>query len=197
MAAGDTPLSTAAAFAARAEKTGSATMILGVGNNKCVVRSPCVRASCRAALHADNLPPRRARSSAPVQQDTLGGISKIEKAARGKGKPVVSPGPSGAARNGRSTSQGPASVISDIPMRTLPLPQGQGQGRGASGTPEPGAPRRGFAPVRSFSPATGAGSGGGEEGGTPGPSGGAKLSIAVKRKAGDEGEGSPASKRRG
>lgn len=36
MAAGDTPNSTAAAFAARAEKTGSATMILGVGNNKSV-----------------------------------------------------------------------------------------------------------------------------------------------------------------
>lgn len=36
MAAGDTPRSTAAAFAARAEKTGSATMILGVGNNKWV-----------------------------------------------------------------------------------------------------------------------------------------------------------------
>jgi len=37
MAAGDTPNSTAAAFAARAEKTGSATMILGVGNNKLVL----------------------------------------------------------------------------------------------------------------------------------------------------------------
>ncbi|GAA5943917.1 hypothetical protein JCM3775_002277 [Rhodotorula graminis] len=162
MAAGDTPLSTAAAFAARAEMTGSATMILGVGNN----------------------------NSAPVQRDTLGGVSRIEKAARGKGKPVVSPGPS--ARNGNGG--GPSSVFSDIPMRSLPLPEASGS-RGASGTPEPTV-RRGFAPVRSFSPATG-GADQGEGGGTPGPSGGAKLSISVKRKAGDEGEGSPASKRRG
>ncbi|GAA5916417.1 hypothetical protein JCM8208_000912 [Rhodotorula glutinis] len=161
MAAGDTPLSTAAAFAARAEMTGSATMILGVGNN----------------------------NSAPVQRDTLGGVSRIEKAARGKGKPVVSPGPS--ARNGNGA--GPSSVFSDIPMRSLPLPEASGS-RGASGTPEPTV-RRGFAPVRSFSPATGGAEQG--EGGTPGPSGGAKLSISVKRKAGDEGEGSPASKRRG
>ncbi|KPV75430.1 uncharacterized protein RHOBADRAFT_48436, partial [Rhodotorula graminis WP1] len=102
MAAGDTPLSTAAAFAARAEMTGSATMILGVGNN----------------------------NSAPVQRDTLGGVSRIEKAARGKGKPVVSPGPS--ARNGNGG--GPSSVFSDIPMRSLPLPEASGS-RGASGTP--------------------------------------------------------------
>lgn len=32
MASGDTPLNTAAAFAARAERTGSATMVLSVGN---------------------------------------------------------------------------------------------------------------------------------------------------------------------
>lgn len=32
MASGDTPLNTAAAFAARAERTGQATMILSVGN---------------------------------------------------------------------------------------------------------------------------------------------------------------------
>ncbi|BGP39887.1 hypothetical protein JCM10450v2_003861 [Rhodotorula kratochvilovae] len=165
MVAGDTPLSTAAAFAARAEKTGSATMILGVGNN----------------------------NSAPIQGDTLGGISRIEKSARGKGKPVVSPVPS--SRNGAlGSGAGVQSVIGDIPMRQLPLP-GSSTARATSGTPEPGAaaPRRGFAPVRSFSPAGLAADG---EGGTPGPSGGTKLSIAVKRKAGDEGEGSPASKRR-
>lgn len=39
MAAGDTPLSSAAAFAARAEMMGSATMVLGVGNNKFVLLS--------------------------------------------------------------------------------------------------------------------------------------------------------------
>lgn len=35
MASGDTPLSTATAFAARAERMGSATMILSVGNKGC------------------------------------------------------------------------------------------------------------------------------------------------------------------
>lgn len=204
MAAGDTPLSTAAAFAARAEMTGSATMILGVGNNKCVLSLTAFLAPPRLARRKTltltlslfpspplPLPPPLSsppsRSSAPVHRDTLGGVSRIEKTARGKGKPVVSPGPS--ARNGAS----PASVFSDIPMRSLPLPEASGS-RGASGTPEPTA-RRGFAPVRSFSPATGGAEQG--EGATPGPSGGAKLSISVKRKAGDEGEGSPASKRRG
>ncbi|GJN89245.1 hypothetical protein Rhopal_002224-T1 [Rhodotorula paludigena] len=168
MAAGDTPLSTASAFAARAAATGSATMILGVGNN----------------------------NSAPIQDDTLGGVSKLEKNVKGKGKPVVPTPPT--TRNNRNATPsgsgaGVQSVISDIPMRPLPLPDSP---RGASGTPEPssssaGAPRRaGFAPVRSFSPAVG---GEAADGGAGGP----KLSIAVKRKAGDEGEGSPASKRRG
>ncbi|BGO94005.1 hypothetical protein NBRC10512_003638 [Rhodotorula toruloides] len=164
MAAGDTPLSTAAAFAARAEKTGSATMILGVGNN----------------------------NAAPVQEETLGGISKIEKNLKGKGKPVVAPPPS--SRNNRNTTPGGSqTVINDIPMRPLPL------SRETSGTPEPGlVPRKaGFAPVRSFSPAVGGeASGTASAEGTPGPSGGSKLSIAVKRKATGEGEGSPASKRR-
>ena len=39
MASGDTPLSTTAAFAARAEMTGSATMILSVGNKGSVLLS--------------------------------------------------------------------------------------------------------------------------------------------------------------
>ncbi|GEM07351.1 u4 tri-SnRNP-associated protein 1 [Rhodotorula toruloides] len=164
MAAGDTPLSTAAAFAARAEKTGSATMILGVGNN----------------------------NAAPVQEETLGGISKIEKNLKGKGKPIVAPPPS--TRNNRNATPGDSqTVINDIPMRPLPL---SGE---TSGTPEPGlAPRKaGFAPVRSFSPAVrGEVSGTASAEGTLGPSGGSKLSIAVKRKATAEGEGSPASKRR-
>ncbi|GAA6048281.1 hypothetical protein JCM3770_006518 [Rhodotorula araucariae] len=185
MAAGDTPLSTAAAFSARAEKTGSATMILGVGNN----------------------------NSAPIQKDdALGGISRIEKSGHGgKGnKAGVSPGPS-SRHGGAGAGANVPSVIGDIPMRPLPLAGSSSStaaARAASGTPEPGAgatgaPRRGFAPVRSFSPAVsrapdgnGNGDGDGDGGATPGPSGGTKLSIAVKRKAGDEGEGSPASKRR-
>lgn len=39
MASGDTPLSSASAFAARAEKTGSAIMVLSVGNKGFVIRS--------------------------------------------------------------------------------------------------------------------------------------------------------------
>ncbi|GAA5871043.1 hypothetical protein JCM3774_005096 [Rhodotorula dairenensis] len=174
MAAGDTPLSTAAAFAARAEKTGSATMILGVGNN----------------------------NSAPVQESTLGGISNIEKNIKGKGKPVVAPSTS---RNGRSVTPGGGStsgrvqpVFADIPMRPLPLPSGSP--RETSGTPEPSR-KAGFAPVRSFSPASAAAAAGGDDNerrnGSDAGTGGPKLSIAVKRKAVGEGEDSPASKRRG
>ncbi|GAA5981683.1 hypothetical protein JCM10908_004565 [Rhodotorula pacifica] len=168
MAAGDTPLSTAAAFAARAEKTGSATMILGVGNN----------------------------NSAPVQEGTLGGISKIEKNIKGKGKPVVAPSTS---RNGRSLTPGGTSghgaqpVFADIPMRSLPLPSGAS--RETSGTPEPSR-KAGFAPVRSFSPATAAAEEERRNGADGAGAAGPKLSIAVKRKAVGEGEDSPASKRR-
>ncbi|GAA6002424.1 hypothetical protein JCM10207_001112 [Rhodosporidiobolus poonsookiae] len=169
MIAGDTALSSAAAFAARAEKTGSATMVLGVGNN----------------------------NSAPMQEDTLG-VSKLDKKGKGKAKPSAS-----SSRNGQP-SAGVTSVISDIPMRALPLPSSVSDAREVSGTPEPGSAagasgsgmrRAGFAPVRSFSPAV-------PEQGTPEPAagaggeGGSRFAIAVKRKAGDEGEGSPASKRR-
>ncbi|POY74859.1 hypothetical protein BMF94_2132 [Rhodotorula taiwanensis] len=161
MAAGDTPRSTAAAFAARAEKTGSATMILGVGNN----------------------------NSAPMDDHTLGGVPRIEKNLKGKGKAVVAPH----GRSGRSaTPSGPNGaqpVFADIPMRPLPLPSGSP--REASGTPEPSR-KAGFAPVRSFSPATAAAEEERRNGGESGP----KLSIAVKRKALGEGEDSPASKRR-
>ncbi|GAA5867776.1 hypothetical protein JCM1840_006689 [Sporobolomyces johnsonii] len=172
MAAGDTPLSSAAAFAARAEKTGSATMILGVGNN----------------------------NSAPHQDDPLANLSKSTSASgtgkgKGKGKAVAS-------RTDRTQSPA-AGVISDIPMRALPLPSTSASSRDASGTPEPR--KAGFAPVRSFSPAvvTGEGGGGGGSGGgaatSASASEGPKLAIpiSVKRKANGEGEGSPASKRRG
>ncbi|GAA5845741.1 hypothetical protein JCM11251_007294 [Rhodosporidiobolus azoricus] len=176
MAAGDTPLSSAAAFAARAEKTGSATMILGVGNN----------------------------NSAPIQEDALGNVSKLDKSLKGKGKPIVAPPPT--SRNNRAGSAsasaaGIQAVINDIPMRPLRLPPTtsvSGGAREVTGTPEPsgsgagGMRRAGFAPVRSFSPAVTAASASPE----PSGEGGGKFAIAVKRKAAGEGEGSPASKRR-
>ncbi|GAA5911034.1 hypothetical protein JCM6882_006753 [Rhodosporidiobolus microsporus] len=185
MAAGDTPLSSAAAFAARAEKTGSATMILGVGNN----------------------------NSAPIQEDTLGNVSKLDKSLKGKGKPIVPPPPTSRNNRGGSASaiaSATQSVIDDIPMKALPLPAGFGAGasastsRDVSATPEPsggaagGMRRAGFAPVKgSFSPAPPAGSATPEpSGGEGGGIGGGKFAIAVKRKAAGEGEGSPASKRR-
>ncbi|BGP15980.1 hypothetical protein JCM10213_004797 [Rhodosporidiobolus nylandii] len=166
MVAGDTPLSSAAAFAARAEKTGSATMILGVGD----------------------------KNSAPIQEDTLGNVSKLDKDRKGKGKPVVAPPPT--SRNARSSSAAAAglqSVISDIPMRNLPLPPSTST-RETSGTPEPSASagggfrKSGFAPVRSFSTAEP----------TPEPvgDGGSRFALSMKRRADGEGEGSPASKRR-
>lgn len=80
-------------------------------------------------------------------------------------------------------------------MRPLPLPSGSP--RETSGTPEPSR-KAGFAPVRSFSPASASAAAGedderrnGSEAAT-----GPKLSIAVKRKAVGEGDDSPASKRR-
>ena len=136
-------------------------------------------------------------SSAPVQESTLGGISKIEKNVKGKGKPVVAP-PSTSRNGGRSVTPGSSGsaqpVFADIPMRSLPLPSGSP--REMSGTPEPGSSRKaGFAPVRSFSPATTAAVGAAAAA-DEGAAGGPKLSIAVKRKAVGEGEDSPASKRR-
>ncbi|GAA5921429.1 hypothetical protein JCM1841_005816 [Sporobolomyces salmonicolor] len=168
MAAGDTPLSSAAAFAARAEKMGSATMILGVGNN----------------------------NSAPHQDDPLANLSKSRPAPSGKGK-----GKGKAVASSRSDrTQSPvAGVISDIPMRALPLPS-TSSSRDASGTPEPGGGRKaGFAPVRSFSPAVGPGEGAAAGGAKGSATEAPKLAIpiSVKRKANGEGEGSPASKRRG
>ncbi|GAA5857471.1 hypothetical protein JCM8547_009290 [Rhodosporidiobolus lusitaniae] len=180
MAAGDTPLSTAAAFSKRAEMLGSATMILGVGNN----------------------------NSAPIQEDTLDNVSKSEKHLKGKGKAVVPPPP--ISRNGRNPSAlGVDTVFDDIPMRPLPLPSASATASGsassatfaAPASPEPSssaAPvkRSGFAPVRSFTPAE-ATPEPGEGGGGPGLGGGGRFAIAVKRKATGEGEGSPAGKRRG
>ncbi|GAA6027292.1 hypothetical protein JCM8097_002565 [Rhodosporidiobolus ruineniae] len=186
MVAGDTPLSSAAAFAARAEKTGSATMILGVGNN----------------------------NSAPLQEDTLGSVSKLDKSTKGKGKAVVAPPPT--IRNaGGSTSAAAAGIalVDEEALRSLPLPS-RGASREVSATPEPSAAgaagggagggrrRAGFAPVRSFSPAVAtpearaldAASPNGETGTGTGVGGG-KFAIAVKRKALGEGQGSPASKR--
>ncbi|KAM0752196.1 SART-1 protein [Meredithblackwellia eburnea MCA 4105] len=59
MASGDTPLSTAQAFAARAERMGSATMVLSVGN----------------------------KGAAPQQEQLLGGPDKhLKKGDKGKGK---------------------------------------------------------------------------------------------------------------
>ncbi|GAA5977595.1 hypothetical protein JCM11641_006872 [Rhodosporidiobolus odoratus] len=172
MVAGDTPLSSAAAFAARAKMTGSATMILGVGD----------------------------KNSAPIQEDTLGNVSKLDKNLKGKGKPIVAPPPS--SRNNRTSPPGTSTVINDIPMRPLPLPSSASvsastsNGRELSGTPEPGSAgmrKAGFAPVnRSFSPAETMmeASGSREMGGNR------FAAIAMKRRADGEGEGSPASKRR-
>ncbi|GAA6060068.1 hypothetical protein JCM10212_003029 [Sporobolomyces blumeae] len=145
MAAGDTPNSTAAAFAARAEKTGSATMILGVGNN----------------------------NSAPMHpSDESLSLSKKQSLSKGKGKATASDTP----------------VFDDIPMRALPLPTSTNGG--ASASPEPA--RKGFAPVRSFSPAT---ANGGDSSSSPGPKF-APISVAVKRKASEPVEDGQSHKRR-
>ncbi|GAA6012282.1 hypothetical protein JCM11491_007081 [Sporobolomyces phaffii] len=131
-------------------------------------------------------------NSAPMQKsDEALSLSK-KTSAKGKGK---------ASANGGHAGTPP--VFDDIPMRPLPLPTAS---RDVSATPEPSsasaaaasAPpqRKGFAPVRSFSPATGESNGGGSGGG-PGAPKFAPISVAVKRKATEQGEGSPASKRRG
>ncbi|GAA5911488.1 U4/U6-U5 snRNP complex subunit SNU66 [Sporobolomyces salmoneus] len=124
-------------------------------------------------------------NSAPMQKsDESLSLSK-KNTGKGKGKAT--------APNGGHSGNTP--VFDDIPMRPLPLPSSS---RDLSATPEPStssaastaAQRKGFAPVRSFSPATDNG-GGGESAPKFAP-----ISVAVKRKATEQGEGSPASKRR-
>jgi len=119
------------------------------------------------------------------QADESLSLSK-KTAAKGKGK---------ATNNGGHSGNTP--VFDDIPMRALPLPSPSS--RDLSGTPEPSSSssgqRKGFAPVQSFSSSNN-GNGGGSEGGGETPKF-APISVAVKRKATEQGEGSPASKRRG
>lgn len=61
MVSGDTPLSSASAFAARAERMGSATMVLSVGN----------------------------RGTAPVQDEILNNLKKPDLKGKGKAKPIA------------------------------------------------------------------------------------------------------------
>ncbi|GAA5928585.1 U4/U6-U5 snRNP complex subunit SNU66 [Sporobolomyces koalae] len=120
-------------------------------------------------------------NSAPMQQKDES-LSLSKKAPNSKGKAKS------------NANNGAAPVFDDIPMRPLPLPSSSAS-RDLSETPEPSsasstAPsaRKGFAPVRSFSPAVN-----NTREGTPKF---APISVAVKRKAAEAGEDSPASKRR-
>ncbi|GAA5980719.1 hypothetical protein JCM5350_006363 [Sporobolomyces pararoseus] len=125
-------------------------------------------------------------NSAPLQKsDESLSLSK-KNTGKGKGKATAS--------NGGHSANTP--VFDDIPMRPLPLPStSTSTSRDLSATPEPSTStqKRGFAPVRSFSPSTESAGGGG--GGENAPKF-APISVAVKRKATEQGEGSPASKRR-
>ncbi|SCV74383.1 BQ2448_6815 [Microbotryum intermedium] len=115
MAAGDTPTGSASAFAARAARTGSATMILSVGN----------------------------KGSAPMQEEMLGpnSLAKKRKPTNTNGKTAAgsSSSATGAAAARGSTPSGSDTVINDIPMRAIPI------GRDESPRPRAGfAPVRGF-----------------------------------------------------
>ncbi|SGY45062.1 BQ5605_C001g00240 [Microbotryum silenes-dioicae] len=95
MAAGDTPTGSASAFAARAERTGSATMILSVGN----------------------------KGSAPMQEEMLGpnSLTKKRKPTTTNGKAAAA-GSSSSTKGARgSTPSGSDAVINDIPMRAIPI----------------------------------------------------------------------------
>ncbi|GAA5963083.1 hypothetical protein JCM3765_001763 [Sporobolomyces pararoseus] len=123
-------------------------------------------------------------NSAPLQKsDESLSLSK-KTTGKGKGKATTS--------NGGHSANTP--VFDDIPMRPLPLPSASSTSRDLSATPEPSTStqKKGFAPVRSFSPATESGGGAGSESAPKF----APISVAVKRKATEQGEGSPASKRR-
>lgn len=131
MAAGDSPLVMATAFALRAERIGSATMVLSTGNKRFVLH----RFVCSTNESADSI---LFHSAAPISADPLASSSKplgLSKKAQAK---VVDKGSNGTA----STT-----VFSDIPMRALPLPTSE-----RNGSP---TVRAGFAPVQSFSTTNG------------------------------------------
>lgn len=130
MAAGDTALVMATAFALRAERTGSATMVLSTGNRGWVTflfrRSFETR--CSQNLLASN-------SAAPISSDPLAGP---------KGKTLALSKKQGKAKAPSAVGIS-ATVFSDIPMRALPLPASDDR---RSGSP---AVRAGFAPISSSS----------------------------------------------
>ncbi|KAI5474288.1 u4 tri-SnRNP-associated protein 1 [Pseudohyphozyma bogoriensis] len=117
MAAGDTPLSTAAAFAARAERLGTATMVLSVGN----------------------------KGAAATQEEMLGEGPRLSKAAKGKGKATDKSSSSKASGDSSSTSAA-APVFGDIPMRALPLPASETRSASPAVRPG-FQPVRGFSPI--------------------------------------------------
>lgn len=167
MASGDTPTGTAAAFAARAERTGSATMVLSVGN----------------------------KHGAPVQDERYGAVESVgslakSNAAKGKGK-ASAPMSASASTSTKST------VFNDIPMRPLPVNEstsGPSSVNGASreSTPAASTPRAGFAPVRSFAPTFTTTN----EDASPVGKEKLHIPLQVaKRKATTEADGSPAHKR--
>ncbi|KAK4053274.1 hypothetical protein OIO90_004048 [Microbotryomycetes sp. JL221] len=180
MASGDTPLSTAAAFQARAERTGSATMVLSVGN----------------------------KGSAPIPDAHLENLSKSngDKNAKGKGKGPVR---NGREHSASAAASGPASttVFNDIPMRPIPLGSpgaARGDSPAAEASPAP-ARRAGFRPV-GFAPIGQSSNGAGPGSASPasradspasGVAGESRLEIPlqVKRKAVGEAMGAPERKR--
>ncbi|KAK4046213.1 hypothetical protein OIV83_006245 [Microbotryomycetes sp. JL201] len=181
MASGDTPLSTAAAFQARAERTGSATMVLSVGN----------------------------KGSAPIPDASLENLSKSngKKDVKGKGKASLTHtrGREGSASAAASSSN---PVFNDIPMRPIPIEShapGTAVARSESPAVESSSapPKRagfrpvGFAPIGQASPVGTGSASPASRADSPAGGGGDRMTIPlqVKRKAVDELNGAPNRKR--
>mgnify|MGYP001574731400 CR=1 FL=1 len=82
MGSGDTPLSTATAFAARAERLGSATMVLSVGNKGCVLRFPVLALVTLTLLSTFAAPHRFRKRCFPTSTRTPRSRRRKERANR-------------------------------------------------------------------------------------------------------------------